>query len=629
VMTVTVLGKPFGCWKPLAVCLLVAVTTSVALADTAKDLSSKLGSAKSRMMGMQMDQAVELFGEATALLQQLKTEQPDHKDLAKLQKTYDKLAEDLSKKVVQRAERAINPMRSQLEKMLAGGESDQIKDARDKLAEAIEQQKAGLEAAGGSAGEALLASATSLLNEANEKLGAAPAAPAAKENVRPAKPAPAAGGGDAKQINSEIQRKFRGAGSSSTPETVKEAEEIRELIAQLRAADPNNKKVDEYEKKADKLVADAYANDVREARNQIERHTDRIEMYLERNDENERPQLESHRKQLEETLAAHRAALEAAGEEGRKLIAETEAAMKSADERIGAALGADALVNGWIERLDLYRRNGAKDLTQSINGAAMYAEVKRLAEEAETLWAEYQQVEFPKGKTKPLEDSEHFFQVSLQEAKEHLDYAMSSRLSEAKKQVEHIAAFFAQDQAWKSDKSAPPKPFATELIDTADRAIEELAGYAPDSPDVPKLRGQLDSLKQESADRKAANKAMTFLRGDKYTGSDAGELKEFAKKLVPKAHDGAEVLRLTICSPDWKEETVTEWTDTTHSALRTRTTRTLMFNAAFKISGEVFRDFGYLNQDRRSDGTWGATYGHLAKYRDPMLEENVNKDEAE
>ena len=106
--------------------------------------------------------------------------------------------------------------------------------------------------------------------------------------------------------------------------------------------------------------------------------------------------------------------------------------------------------------------------------------------------------------------SEHFFKESLTEAKEQLAYAVSSRLSEAKAQVEHIAKFFAEDQGWKTDKTARPKPFATELLDKAARAIEELAGYMSSDPEVVKLRGHLQSLKDESADRKAANKALTY-----------------------------------------------------------------------------------------------------------------------
>jgi hypothetical protein len=581
---------------------------------------------------MQIDEAVALFGEAKSLLEQMKAEQPDHNDLARLQNNYDKLAADLAKKVTQRAGRAINPMRSQLEKELAGSDQERIRSARDKLAEAIDQHRLNLEAAGGSAGEALLAGAQASLAEADAKLGAAPMATAEPTESKPARPAAGttpAGGGDPKQLNSEIQRKFRGARNLNTPQLVQSAEEIRGLIDQLRAADPENAKIAEFEKRVDKMVADAYAADVRQARSDIQRRVDRIEMYLERNDENERPQLESQRKQLQEVLEQHRAALQAAGTEGLQLIEQTEATIKAVDERIGAALAGDALVNGWIERLDPYRRNGAKDVTRSINGAALYAEIERLTAEAEALWAEYQKVEFPDGKTKPLEDSEHYFKVSLEEARANLAYAISSRLAAAQEKVEHIAAFFDADQAWKTDTSKRPKPFATQLLDEAQRAIDELAGYVPERPEWQSLQAKLDALKKESAQRQAANKALTFLRADKYAGPDADELKTFAKTLVPKAHEDATVLRLTIYTPDWKEETVTEWTDTTRTALRTRTTRTLMFNVAFKVKDGVFRDFGYLNQDRRTAGNWGSTYGHLAKYRDPMLEENVARDEPE
>ena len=185
---------------------------------------------------------------------------------------------------------------------------------------------------------------------------------------------------------------------------------------------------------------------------------------------------------------------------------------------------------------------------------------------------------------------------------------------------------FAGDQAWKTDKNSQPKRFADELLEQAGSKLDDFAGYAPDHPELEQLRQQHQQLCQENAARRKSAMALTFLKADKYKGGDADELMAFARKLVPKTHEGAEVLRLTIFTEDWKEETVTEWTDTTHSALRTRTTRTLMFCVAFQDKEGVFRDFGYLNQNRTSGGGWGNTYGHLAKYRAPMLKENVAKD---
>jgi hypothetical protein len=630
----TTTAKALGSsWVPrlVALALVIAATLPAGAAEPAKELSTKLQQSRSRMMGTQIEQAVGLFKEATALLAELKSAHPQHADLPKLQEQYDKLAADLEKRVTQRAERDINPMKSGLEAALRGSDRDKIKQDRDKLAAAIAKHQGDIEVAGGATGAALLASAQELVDQADGSAGAASAKAAEqpKPTAAPAAPATPAAGGDPRQINNEIQAKFRGAREMPTPEMVALVEDIKGLIAQLRAADPNHARLADYEQRAEKLVADAYARDLNNARGEIGRRIDRIEMYLERNQENERPQLQEQRKLLGEALVEHRSALEAVGPEGQELIARTEATMKQVDERIGAALAGDSLVNEWVEKLNTYNRNGAKDLTPGINSPAMYGHIKALRAEAEGVWEEYGKVEFAAGKTSELERAERFFQESRAEADRQLEYAVSSRLEEAQKRVKWIAEVFAGDAAWKTDKSKQPRRFADDLLVEAARAIDDLAECVADHPGLAALRTQHEQLRQENTARRDTAKALTFLRADKYKGRDAEELKEVAKKIVTRTFEGAEVLRLTIFSEDWKEETVTEWTDTTRSALRTRTTRELRFSAAFQDKDGVFRDFGYLNQDRKSDGTWGATYGHLTKFRAPMLKENVVKDEPE
>ena len=135
-----------------ALLVIVAVAAPAAAADPAKELGTKLQKSKSRMMGMQFDQAATLFQEATALLDQLKSSDPDHKDLPKLQKNFDKLATELDKKMTQRAERDIKPMMSTLETALRGSDRDKIRQAREKLAGAIAKHKDNLTAVGGPTG---------------------------------------------------------------------------------------------------------------------------------------------------------------------------------------------------------------------------------------------------------------------------------------------------------------------------------------------------------------------------------------------------------------------------------------------------------------------------------------------
>lgn len=422
-----------------AMVLVLIVQTSVLAADLAKDLNSKIQKTNSRMMSMQIDKAVALFKESTALLEKLKSDDPGHKDFEKLQKKYDKLAGALEKKVAQRARRDINVMMTPVEKALAGADRDKIEQARDKLAAAVDKHRDNLSAVGGESGAALLASAEQVINEADAKLGAVPAQPAAKDTPKqrqsPAKPA--AGGGDPKQIYSDIQRKLRGAGRLRTPEIVKVADQLRGLIGQLRAADPNHNKLADLEKKVDKLVVDAYAADVSKGKRQLDRPISRIEMYLERNKEEEREDLQKQRNRLSEVLEEHRAVLVAAGAEGQKLIEQTEATMRKVDERIGAALAGDNVANEWTARLRQYTGNGEKDLRFSIREDADYDRKTQLRVEADKVWAEYQQASFPNGRTSDLQTAEEFFKQATKEADRQLKFVDEQR---AKKAAQEKAA---------------------------------------------------------------------------------------------------------------------------------------------------------------------------------------------
>ena len=596
--------------------------------DTAKALKTAMQSTKSKMMSLQIDKAVDQFKQATELLGKLKTDEPGHKDLADLQKQYDKLTADLAKKVVQRAEKAFKPAISDLEKKLEAGDADQLQAARDALAKALVEHEENLKVAGGSDGTALLERVQSLVAQEKGESKATPAktepSPEPKSAEKP-KAAPA----DVKTLMSDIQHKFRDARSLSTPELVKLAAEIRELIAQLEAAEPGHAKIAEFKKRIEKMVSEAYADDIREARNEFELRNRQIEMYLERNNESERPQLKEQRDLLAKAAEDHRDALLAAGDEGKELLQKMKETLKKADERIGVALAGDTLVNDWIAKLKVYQWDGEKDITDSVNGPAAYATIRTLRAEAEQLLKECKQVDFGAARTQELDSAVEALQRAIATADEHLTYAISSRKEQAEQSVQQIEERFAKDQAWKQDKSQMPKSFASVMLDQARRAVDDLASYVSDDPAVADLNKRMAKLAEENKARQEARKAATLMKPNKYEGADAKELQEFAAKLIGKKHKGAKVLRVTIFTPEWKEETVTEWTDTTHTAIHTRTTRELMVCLATEHSDGVFRMFGYLNQDRKSDGGWSSTYGHLTDTRDPMLKDNVKKDETE
>ena len=400
-------------------------------------------------------------------------------------------------------------MRSALSSALRSGNDELIKTAADKLNSAIEKHRSNIELAGGETGAALIADAEADL----EKAGKAPSPK--KSNSEKGKPAAksssaansSANPEEAKRLYSEIQRKFRGFGSNPTAELIEEAKEITKMIEQFRAVDKDSTRADKFDKKLADIIADSKADDVKRARQDIDRIVGTIEMYLERNYEAERDNLKGKRKELGESLEKYRASLELAGDEGMKLIAKTEEVMKKVDKQIGAALAGDDLSNEWIAKLDVYRVGKEKDITVSINSAAQYTLVKKLRKEAGEVLAKYEKVDFASGKTPGLETSEEFFRKALSSADEHLEYAISSRLQTANEKVKYITDWYASDTAWKNDKSKQPKYFSEELLVEAGKAVDALADCEPDHPEIARLRGEYKKLVEENGLRQKARVA--------------------------------------------------------------------------------------------------------------------------
>jgi len=53
---------------------------------------------------------------------------------------------------------------------------------------------------------------------------------------------------------------------------------------------------------------------------------------------------------------------------------------------------------------------------------------------------------------------------------------------------------------------------------------------------------------------------------DNFGGSELDSLRQKAEEVLGKAKTGLKILCTTVISPDWKEESVIEWSDTTRSA---------------------------------------------------------------
>ncbi len=195
---------------------------------------------------------------------------------------------------------------------------------------------------------------------------------------------------------------------------------------------------------------------------------------------------------------------------------------------------------------------------------------------------------------------------------------------DVEKKLGHAESFLAAQEAKVAAGESGillQKDILVEIRGLLDRAAS-LA--KKDDARVAKFQTQLDGLIARDAKLRAARVADTLMTADKFKGAEMDEIKQKAGEVLAKAHADAQVLRTTVISPDWKEESVIEHTDTTRTALRHRVTRSVTAQVAAKKGAETFLYTLYIGKDRRTDGTWGELRGHVM-FTDRMLEENVSK----
>ncbi|MFH0878223.1 MAG: hypothetical protein V2A34_00780, partial [Lentisphaerota bacterium] len=208
-----------------------------------------------------------------------------------------------------------------------------------------------------------------------------------------------------------------------------------------------------------------------------------------------------------------------------------------------------------------------------------------------------------------------------------LDSFDSSHKSFVEESLTDAETQAGQNEAFLSVQEAKSEPLFLQK-DQIDR-LRQRIGLAealarPGEPRIGALKATLADIEKKDAALRATRMAQTRMGAESYRGGDAAELKAKAESIVLAKASGVKILRTTLISSDWKEESVLEYTDTTQTAVRYRTTRSLTAQVAARGDGKVLLYTINLGKDRQADGAWGAVYGHVM-YTDPMLEENVAK----
>ncbi|MFH1156925.1 MAG: hypothetical protein V1793_24280 [Pseudomonadota bacterium] len=241
---------------------------------------------------------------------------------------------------------------------------------------------------------------------------------------------------------------------------------------------------------------------------------------------------------------------------------------------------------------------------------------------------EYKSAQFPNGRTWELQDlADNQAPLRLKTFEEEFASRIASVSGDAETAINAAMGQLEKDNGWRTDKTVKPnlvdQKWMKSIGETTRNAVAALGASDPRAKEI---QAKFDALVAKDKENRQIRKERTFMTPDRYTGKDIGALKEKAEAIVRMdAKEGGEPLRCTIISENWQEETVKEWTDTTKTAWRIRTTRSVTAQAAARTPDGIRLITIALASDKNSDGDWGPLYGNLHQYSEFMLESNVNK----
>ena len=227
-------------------------------------------------------------------------------------------------------------------------------------------------------------------------------------------------------------------------------------------------------------------------------------------------------------------------------------------------------------------------------------------------------------KTEELAGIEQELETALGQFRDSMQQYGAQNVAEISAKLDQAESFLSEQQK-KTGKDESPIPLQKDILPDIRRMIERVPVFlAPNDPQPAALLNRLAGLEKMNAGIRQQRVADTRMRAEQYAGGDKGEIVKTAESILAKAQPGAKILRTSVVSSDWKEESVLEYTDTTQSAVRYRVTQSVTAEVAAKKADGAFLYTLDVSKDRRTDGSWGPLYGHVM-FTDSILEENVEK----
>jgi len=273
------------------------------------------------------------------------------------------------------------------------------------------------------------------------------------------------------------------------------------------------------------------------------------------------------------------------------------------------------------------RANPKHLIARRTSDAAEVKHMKTLFDEATVLFAQYKKVEFPDGKTDALERAEKKLARTLSEFPELYRDNLSGLSAGAEKELERMAAYFADDSAWRTDKTKTPYSYGQSRMDELAKSVAKaIASLPPGDPKAVAMKKQLAALVDENAKRARVHVERTFMRPERFTGDDVEAIRAKAIAILTRKVPDARILRTTVISKDWTKEEVIEYEDVEKTKPVRKVRRGVTVQIATKRGADVLLYAVYVGQEEQPDGAWGPLHGNVHQAWDRMLEKNIFRD---
>lgn len=195
-------------------------------------------------------------------------------------------------------------------------------------------------------------------------------------------------------------------------------------------------------------------------------------------------------------------------------------------------------------------------------------------------------------------------------------------LDDAKSQLERGMAFTAENLP-KAERGEDFNILSRDVLLGIRNSLDQAAVFLPgDDPGLAGARSDYARLEKDGALLREKRVEKIRMLPEKFGGSEGEAIRQAVIAAIGAEHPGADILRMNIVSPAWKEEW--RFQEGADRVLRLTATRQVTVQAAVKKSDGVFLLTLGAYSPKNPDWTWGPVKGYVM-FSDKMLEENVNE----